>query len=71
MQLTQSVSPPIPHQITQAFNDMSPFNRPSLRLGLLIELRKGYSGYLVASELCQELLLCRQIEIFVCLDLFL
>lgn len=69
--ITQSSRPPTPHHLAQALDDVTRLYRFALRLGLFVELRQGLGGDLIASELCQEFLLCGQIEVLVRLHFFL
>ena len=63
--LTDGCFLPLTHHLTQACDNLPCFNGSALRLGLLVEVDQSNTGNFVAAELCQELLLRRQVQVLV------
>ena len=68
---TKCNSAPAAHHGAKSLNNFARLNWPPLGLSLLVELVKRHGGNFVTAELCEQFLLCREVEILVCLNLFL
>jgi len=62
---------PDSHETTQSLDHVACLDRPTHGSDFLVERGQRHGSKFVAAELSEELLLCRKIEVFIRLDLFL